>query len=56
MVRIPVEIRPRPMYLAWRVRRPFHSLLERLEIGRNGDPDPKTPRVLKFFAERLRPS
>jgi hypothetical protein len=31
----------------------FHSLLDRLEIGRNGDPEPKTPRVLKFFAERL---
>jgi len=34
--------------------RAFHSLLDRLKIGHNGDPDPKTPRVLKFFAERLR--
>jgi len=34
--------------------RAFHSLLDRLEIGHDGDPDPKTPRVLKFFAERLR--
>ena len=32
----------------------FHSLLDRLEIGHDGDPDPKTPRVLKFFAGRLR--
>ena len=32
----------------------FHSLLDRLKIGHNGDPDPKTPKVLKFFAERLR--
>jgi hypothetical protein len=35
-------------------QRAFHSLLDRLEIGHDGDPDPKTPRVLKFFAERLR--
>jgi hypothetical protein len=35
-------------------QRAFHSLLDRLKIGHNGDPDPKTPRVLKFFAERLR--
>jgi hypothetical protein len=34
--------------------RAFHSLLDRLRIGHNGDPEPKTPRVLKFFAERLR--
>jgi hypothetical protein len=34
--------------------RAFHSLLDRLEIGHNGDPDPKTSRVLRFFAERLR--
>ena len=34
--------------------RAFHSLLDRLKIGHNGDPEPKTPRVLKFFAERLR--
>ena len=32
--------------------RAFHSLLDRLEIGHDGDPDPKTARVLKFFAER----
>jgi len=32
----------------------FHSLLDRLNIGHNGDPDAKTPKVLKFFAERLR--
>ena len=31
----------------------FHALLDRLKIGHDGDPDPKTPRVLKFFAERL---
>ena len=29
------------------------SLLDRLKIGHDGDPDPKTPRVLRFFAERL---
>jgi hypothetical protein len=34
--------------------RAFHSLLDRLEIGRDGDSEPKTPRVLRFFAERLR--
>jgi hypothetical protein len=34
--------------------RAFHSLLDRLKIGHDGDPDPKTPRVLRFFAERLR--
>ena len=32
----------------------FHSLLDRLGIGHDGDPEPKTPRVLRFFAERLR--
>jgi len=32
----------------------FHALLDRLKIGHNGDPEPKTPRVLKFFAQRLR--
>ena len=31
----------------------FHALLDRLGIGHNGDPDPKTPKVLKFFTERL---
>ena len=34
--------------------RAFHSLLDRMEIGHDGDPEPKTPRVLRFFAERLR--
>jgi hypothetical protein len=34
--------------------RAFHSLLDRLQIGHDGDPDPKTPRVLRFYAERLR--
>jgi hypothetical protein len=34
--------------------RAFHSLLDRLRIGHDGDPEPKTPRVLEFFAERLR--
>ena len=34
--------------------RAFQTLLDRLEIGHDGDPDPKTPRVLRFFAERLR--
>jgi hypothetical protein len=32
----------------------FHALLDRLEIGHNGDPNPKTPRVLEILAERLR--
>ena len=32
----------------------FHSLLDRLEIGHDGDPDPKTRRVLEFFAGRPR--
>jgi hypothetical protein len=32
----------------------FHGLLDRLEIGFEGDPDPKTPKALKFFADRLR--
>ena len=32
----------------------FHALLDRLQIGHDGDPDPKTPKVLRFFAERLR--
>jgi hypothetical protein len=33
--------------------RAFHELLDRLKIGHDGDPEPKTPRVLRFFAERL---
>ena len=32
----------------------FHVLLDRLQIDRNGDQDPKTLRVLEFFAARLR--
>ena len=32
----------------------FHALLDRLQIGHDGDPDPKTPRVLRFFAARRR--
>ena len=35
-------------------QRAFHALLDRLEIGHEGDPDPKTARVLKFFTERPR--
>ena len=34
-------------------QRAFRSLLDRLDIGHVGDPEPKTPRVLRFFAERL---
>jgi hypothetical protein len=34
--------------------RDFHAFLDRLDIGHEGDPDPKTPKVLGFFAERLR--
>jgi hypothetical protein len=34
--------------------RAFHALLDRLNIGHNGDPEPKTPKVLRFFAARLR--
>lgn len=33
--------------------RAFHALLDRLEIGHDGDPNPKTPRVLEILAERL---
>lgn len=33
--------------------RAFHALLDGLQIGHNGDPDPKTPKVLRFFAERF---
>jgi hypothetical protein len=32
----------------------FHALLDRLNVGHDGDPDPKTSRVLAFFAARLR--
>ena len=35
-------------------QRAFHSLLGRLNIDRTGDPEPKTPKVLKYFAARLR--
>jgi hypothetical protein len=31
----------------------FHALLDGLGVGRAGDPEPKTPRVLRFFAARL---
>jgi hypothetical protein len=31
----------------------FHALLERLGINPKGDPDPKTTRVLKHFADKL---
>ena len=33
--------------------RAFHVLLDRMGIGHDGDPDPKTPKVLRFFAGRL---
>lgn len=33
--------------------RAFHALLDHLKIGHDGDPDPKTPKILTFFAERL---
>ncbi len=36
--------------------RAFHALLDRLEIGHDGDPEPKTPRVLRFLAGRTRGS
>ena len=32
--------------------RAFHALLDRLEIGHDGDPEPKTPKVLRFLAGR----
>ena len=31
----------------------FDELLDYLKIGRKGDPNPKTPKVLEFFAARL---
>jgi hypothetical protein len=34
-------------------KREFDELLDYLKIGRKGDPDPKTPKVLEFFAARL---
>ena len=34
----------------------FESLLRELKIGPKGDPSAKTPKVLKFFAARLRPA
>jgi hypothetical protein len=34
-------------------QREFGALLDYLRIGRKGDPDPKTPKVLGFFAARL---
>jgi uncharacterized protein YjbK len=39
---------------AERAEQEFHALLDRLQIDRNGDQDPKTPKVLEFFAARLR--
>lgn len=33
--------------------RDFHAFLDGLGIGHDGDPEPKTPRVLRFFAARL---
>ena len=39
---------------AQRAQRAFRTLLDRLDVGPNGDPEPKTPRVLRFFAGRLR--
>ena len=39
---------------AERAQEQFHALLDYLKIGRKGDPNPKTPRVLEFFAARLR--
>ena len=33
--------------------REFHALLDRLEIGHDGDPDPKTPRVLEVLRGAL---
>jgi hypothetical protein len=38
---------------AEKAERDFHAFLTRLAIGFDGDPEPKTPRVLRFFAERL---
>jgi hypothetical protein len=37
-----------------RAQAAFHALLDRLEIGHDGDPDPKTLNALEFFAEWLR--
>ena len=34
-------------------KREFDGLLDYLKLGRKGDPDPKTPKVLEFFAARL---
>jgi hypothetical protein len=34
-------------------RQDFRSLLDRLRIDHHGDPDPKTPRVLRVLSERL---
>jgi hypothetical protein len=38
---------------AAKAKREFDELLDYLKIGRKGDPDPKTPKVLEFFAARL---
>jgi hypothetical protein len=37
-----------------RAQQAFHALLDRLEIGHDGDPDPKTLNALEFFADWLR--
>lgn len=37
-----------------RAQAAFHGLLDRLKIGHDGDPDPKTLNALEFFAEELR--
>jgi hypothetical protein len=34
-----------------RAQQAFHGLLDRLKIGHEGDPDPKTLNALKFFAD-----
>jgi hypothetical protein len=38
-----------------RAQQAFHGLLDRLKIGHDGDPDPKTLNALEFFAAQTRP-
>lgn len=38
-----------------RAQQAFHALLDRLKIGHDGDPDPKTLNALEFFADDMRP-
>jgi uncharacterized protein YjbK len=38
---------------AEKAQKDFHAYLTRLAIGFDGDPEPKTPKVLRFFVERL---